>query len=409
MNLQAVRSRSRTAETVFFLIDILLEWWLLVCAMLVAVQIRLRVPLGQVLMPGYQPAPALMFVVFALAVLLAVGVARSPLATSSPVAAIFADEHPFRRFLAVVLITAVANILLLPDLSQLQIGYFVGIAFLLGVFCIALPRRLYPELSSHSVFEELLAVWERRSLLFLWLNFNIQTRYSQRILGLLWIILLPVVTSVVLAFAFTQFMHVQVDAPFIVFYMSALVPYNFFANNLYGSTDIILKRIMIITQVYFPREILALLLVGETLFDFIFAFIAMLVVNLLSGVTPNIQFVFLPFLYLILTLIILGLVLISSALTVIVRDIPQLLSVALQLLFFLTPVIYPIEQFPERFQFLFVLNPIAPLIQGSRDIIAFGRPPDLLSLAFPIAFATVVLTVGYATFKAFEMDMTDLL
>lgn len=380
---------------------------LLVVALLLSLQVRVQVALGAPLAPDYR-FPFLPALVALVLVVLFGTVAANRLAASPFVAAIFGTAHPFRHFIVVVLVSAVA-LLLLPDVSSLQVLYFVAIGLLLGILSIALPRRLYPPFSSRAVLKDLHAVWTHRALLFLWLSYNIQTRYNQRILGILWIILLPVATSLVIAFAFSQFMRIDIGVPFIAFYMSALLPYNFLSNNLFNSTGAVLSRVGIITQVYFPREILVFLPLGETLVDFVFAFAAMLVINLFSGIVPSIYFLYLPLLFAVLAVMTIGLMFLISAVTVVVRDIPQLLSVGLQLLFFLTPVIYPIEQVPERFRFLFLVNPLAPIIQGFRDIIAFRRAPDLLSLGFSLACAVVFLTIGYAVFKALETEMTDLL
>ncbi|MFN8449291.1 MAG: ABC transporter permease [Anaerolineae bacterium] len=400
------RSRQRISLLV---VDGVELWLLLVGAMLLAVQFRLQVPLGQPLMVEYVPLPLPIWGLLALSVVVGVGASSAAWVSRSAAAVILGDAHPFRRFLAILALAALLVLVLLPDVSQLQVLYFAIGGVLIAALCIALPRRLYPSFSSRVIFRSFAAVWERRSLLFIWLSFNIQTRYSQRLLGMLWIILLPIATSLVLAIAFSQFMRIQINTPFIAFYMSALVPYNFFANILYGSANAVITRSTIITQVYFPREILILLLVGESLVDFVFGFIAMLIINLLTGIVPNGLFIYLPLLFLILLTMAMGIAFALSALTVVVRDIPQLLAVVLQLVFFMTPVIYPIEQFPERFRFLFVLNPIAPVVQGFRDIIAFNRPPDLVSLAFPLVFAATAFTVGFAIFKAFETEMTDLL
>jgi lipopolysaccharide transport system permease protein len=90
-----------------------------------------------------------------------------------------------------------------------------------------------------------------------------------------------------------------------------------------------------------------------------------------------------------------------------VRDIPQLLVVLMQLLFYITPVIYPIDRLPESLRIVLILNPIAPLIQGFRDIIVYGRTPDLPSLYFSVVVMGVVLVVGYSTFKSIESEMAD--
>ncbi|PJF24404.1 MAG: hypothetical protein CUN53_18000 [Phototrophicales bacterium] len=222
-------------------------------------------------------------------------------------------------------------------------------------------------------------------------------------------ILLPVSTSIVLSLAFSQFMRVQMDVPFVPFYLAALVHYNLFSNGVSQSAVAISNRIGIIAQVYFPREVLIVIAFGELLVDFVFTFTAMLIINALFGIFPNEHYWILPILWLILMIVVAGLMLTISALSVIVRDIPQLVQVALQLLFFLTPVIYPITSMPERFRILFVINPLAPLVQSFRDVIVYNRSPDAVTLFYPLVFGGALLVFGYTLFKSIEDRMADML
>jgi lipopolysaccharide transport system permease protein len=377
-------------------------------AMLLAVQIRLQVSLGQYLPAEYQAQPLLLYPLLACAALITGALVQSPLVLQQPFSVFLAKHHPFRRYLVSLGLAALGVLLLLPDVSLLQMVYFAFTGVVLGILCIALPYRIYVGHPESDLLKSLQMLWQRRALLNIWLRFNIASRYSQRLLGILWIILLPVATSVVLAFAFQYFMRVQLDVPFVSYYMAAMIPYTLFSNGIINSTSSVIGRIGIISQVYFPREILVLLTLGEAVIDFFFGFIAMLVINLIFyGILPNIYFLFLPLLFFILVIMLLGLMFLASSLTVMVRDIPQLLSVLLQLLFFLTPIIYPISQFPENLRFIFVLNPIAPIIQGFRDIIVYARAPDPVSLYYSIVFAGIALVVGYSTFKSFETEMAD--
>ncbi len=408
---QAVQvSIDRTTDKVWledFLTTFISHFVVLAGAMLLAVQIRLQVQLGQFLPPEYQAQPLLLYPLLACAALITSLLIQTPLATQDPFSIFLAKSHPFRRYLVSLGLAVLGVLILLPDVSQLQVIYFAAAGILLGIVCVALPYRIYVGHPGNDLVQSLTLLWERRALLGIWLRFNIETRYSQRILGILWIILLPIATSLVLSFAFTQFLRIQLDVPYISFYMAAMVPYTLFSNSVLNSTGSIIGRIGIIAQVYFPREILVLLTLGEAVVDFFFAFTAMLVINLFVGVLPNANFIYLPLLFLILVVMSLGLMFLLSSLTVMVRDIPQLMVVLMQLLFFVTPIIYPLDQFPQHMRFLFVLNPIAPLIQGFRDIIAYGRAPDLVSLYYPIVFAGVALVVGYSTFKSFETEMAD--
>jgi ABC-type polysaccharide/polyol phosphate export permease len=411
MNIEHRRSNSgrfRPAVILAQLPDVVAALLLLFVTALLSLQMRLQIPWGQPLGDEYQPSLLWMVIIFVVIASISVW-AAAILPANTPAALVLGNAHPFRQFIVILATAAAAILILMPEVSPLQVGYFALSGVVLGVLCVVLPRRIYADFSKEMIFDCIHAVWKRRVLLQIWLSFNIQTRYKQRVLGILWIVLLPVATSLVLAFAFSQFMRVDIAVPFITFYMSALVAYNFFSNNLFSSTSAVLSRVGIITQVYFPREILVFLVLGETLIDFCFTFMAMLLINIAVGVYPNVNFIFLPLLFILLLLIVVGLMFLFSALTVIVRDIPQFLSVGLQLVFFLTPIIYPVEQFPDQFRFLFVLNPLAPLIQGFRDVITFNRTPDLVSLGFPIACALIFLSVGYAVFKALEDQMTDLL
>ncbi len=376
-------------------------------AMLLATQIRLQVGLGQPLPAAYQAEPLPLYPLLIFAALVASGLSQSPLAGRAPFSRWLSKPHPFRRCLVALGFGVIVILVALPDVSRLQVLYFALAGVILAALCIVLPYRIYTRQPGNRITKTIALLWDRRALFSIWLRFNIESRYSQRVLGILWIILLPVATSGVLALAFTQFMGVRLDVPFITFYMAALVPYTLFSNGVLNSTGSVINRIGIIAQVYFPREILVLLTLGEAIVDFGFGFLAMLVINLMVGVLPNVHFVELVLLALILILMELGLMFFVSSLTVMVRDIPQLLAVVMQLVFFVTPIIYPVEQFPERLRFLFVLNPIAPIIQGFRDIIAYDRPIDFVSLHYPIVFACVALIVGYATFKSFETEMAD--
>lgn len=406
--MQASLKRATTIQWDEELVTTLITHFLvLVGAMLLAVQIRLQVGLGNYLPPEYQAQPPMLYILFACVVLLVSALTQSELALQPRFNVFLGKNHPFRRYLVSWGLSIVAVLLLLPDVSQLQMVYFAVTGIVLGILCIAVPYRIYVGHPGNSILKPLRLLWERRALLSIWLRFNIESRYSQRVLGILWIILLPVATSLVLAIAFSQFMQIQLDVPFITFYMAALIPYTLFSNGILNSTNAVVGRIGIVAQVYFPREILVLLTLGEGVVDFCFAFGAMLVINATQGVLPNLYFVFLPFLFLILLVMALGLMFLVSSVTVMVRDIPQLLTVVMQLLFFLTPIIYPIDRFPQYLRFLFVINPVAPIIQGFRDIIAYGRPPDPVSLYYSIVFAGVSIVVGYATFKSIESEMAD--
>jgi lipopolysaccharide transport system permease protein len=300
--------------------------------------------------------------------------------------------------------------LFLPFQSGLQKGYFVLIA--LGLGLLTAPVRDDAERAEHApgIGVNLVRLWANRGLLRIWVQYSVLDRYSQAILGVLWIILLPLSTAFVMSVVFSQIMRIHTGAvPFIAFFLSAFVPWGLFSQSISAGMRSILGAMGLINQIYFPREIIVLSALGEALVDAFFMFAAMLVINGVVGVLPNGLFIILPLLVLIQIIFMLGLMFIVSWLSVIVRDIPQLVSVLLQILFYLSPIIYPVTIIPHRFQFLVNLNPIALLVQAYRDVIVYDRPPDWLSLIYPAALGVALLIFGYRHFKANEDRFADMI
>jgi lipopolysaccharide transport system permease protein len=398
-------SRSAAVDTALPLLG---SFFTLIGGMLLAVQVRLQLPIGNALGGDYVALPLSLFLILALAVAVVYLISQ----TTTQIAAVqrwIGARHPYRRLLVMLAVSFVGIFLLLPDISQLQLAYYLLFTSLIGIFVIALPTRTYIGQPGNDVISDLGRLWKNRFLMAMWLRNNIEARYSQHVLGVLWIVLLPISTAVVLTIAFTQFMRVQLDVPFITFYLSALVHYNIFSNGINTSATVVTNKMGLITQVYFPREILPMVALGEILVDFLFTLTAMLLINALNGIFPNVYFIYLPLLLIILASITLGLMLVVSALSVLVRDIPQLVGVGLQLLFFMTPIIYPVENLPVQYRFLFVINPLAAVIQGFRDVIVYSRPPEIVTLYYPLVFGAATLVFGYALFKAIEDRMADML
>jgi lipopolysaccharide transport system permease protein len=116
-----------------------------------------------------------------------------------------------------------------------------------------------------------------------------------------------------------------------------------------------------------------------------------------------------PLIFLVQIMLMAALVLLMSALTVRLRDIRFVVPLALQLLMYSTPIIYPESAVPERWRWVFELNPLAVIIGGYRDAIIFGRLPSLSSLALAGGISAILLIVGYAYFKKAEAQFADII
>jgi ABC-type polysaccharide/polyol phosphate export permease len=364
---------------------------------LIAIQLRRDIGIGSTLGEEYATHPPLLFIILPLMSLIAAYIHRSYV------------PRPNKRSRFFAVLGAVAGVFLavvvfLPDVSLLTLLYFVISTVLISLICLWWTPTRQP------LSEGISQLWRSRELLVLWTRYNAQSRYSQTVLGVLWIVALPLATSLILAFVFSHVMRINAvdNEVFVPFLLTGLTFWNMFTQSVQNGAMSILLKLELINQIYFPREILVIVKLGETLVDLTFTFLTLLLINWLFGLPPNVNFIFLPFVLGIQLALTLGVMFYVSYLCVFVRDFVPLISVALQMLFYLTPIIYPLSVFPEYIQrTLALVNPLAPIITAYRDIIVFNKPPDFISLFTVSVIAGLILYTGYMLFKANEGRLTD--
>lgn len=375
---------------------------IMVGAFLVSVQFALRVLVTEAPVAFANAQPAIAFGLIAVTAVFGRLIFGTLVRNAGPA------RTQFGALLLALAATCAGLLVLVPAMPAAQIAVFAVAGVLLGGGVILLRARLIRGRQRPDLITSARDLWRRRDLIQLWVTNNLRARYSQAVLGIIWVVLLPLAQAIIMAFVFSQFLRIPVgDVPFISFYMAALVPWGFLNNSVVQGAVSTVNNMELINQVYFPREILPLVKLGETAADALFTFVALVAINLVLGIPPNIYWLYLPLLAVILFAGTFGLSLFLSVFTIYVRDVPQLAFVIMQLVFYLSPILYPVEMIPERLRFVVMLNPLVPIIQGFRDVLVFGRPVDIVSLYYPIVFAASLLYVGYTYFKAYERRFTD--
>lgn len=307
------------------------------------------------------------------------------------------------------LATAAGGFIALGGAWLAPLGYFV----LASLFISLIVLVWTPDggtADTHRVLAGYLrGIWKYRLLLRIWTVYNIRSRYSQTVLGILWIVLLPLSTALVLSFLFAQITHPGDigNAPFISFFLTALTFWGLFSSGVNMGVRALLGSMGLINQVYFPREVLILVRFCEEIVDLSFTVATLLIVNAVVGIWPNAWYVALPLVVLIQMTLTLGAMFLVSYTSVLIRDVPQLIGVLLQLFFYLTPIIYPVQRTPEQLQWLTFINPLASLIDAYRRIIVYGEAPVLSNLLYPAVFAVILLFAGFMSFKKFEKHISD--
>jgi lipopolysaccharide transport system permease protein len=165
----------------------------------------------------------------------------------------------------------------------------------------------------------------------------------------------------------------------------------------------------LVTKIYFPREILPMASIAAAFLDFLVASLILLGMMLFYHVPLYWTLLWLPLLVALQVVLTCGLVLLASAVNVFYRDVRFVVPLAVQLWMYATPIIYPVTLVPERLRTLYMLNPMAVIIDGYRRAILLGKPPEYAFLGLSALIALIILLLGYGFFKRAEIGMADII
>ena len=238
---------------------------------------------------------------------------------------------------------------------------------------------------------------------------RINVRYRQTLLGVGWAVLHPLLMMTVFAVVFSTLARIPSEgAPYALFAYTALLPWTFFSTSVTNATGSLVNHTQLITKVYFPREILPLTYVIAGLFDFAIGLVALTVLMTWFQVPITAAVIHLVPVVALLAGWILAVSLLMSAAQVRWRDVGVAMPVVIQVLLFVSPVIYPLSVVPERWQALYLLNPMAGIIDAFRDVLLRGQQPDSTPLGYATLVTACALPIAYLFFKRAEATMADI-
>lgn len=256
-------------------------------------------------------------------------------------------------------------------------------------------------------------VWRYRDLLFLFVRRDFVAVYKQTILGPLWFIIQPILTSVMQLLVFNNIAKLPVDGmPPILFYLSGNVLWQYFSGCLTLTSNTFRGNAGIFGKVYFPRIIIPLSLVISQLLKFVVQFILFSVVwcyylSQDNNLEPNNYIFLLPFLVIVMAGLALGLGMIISSLTTKYRDFSFLLSFAVQLAMYATVVIYPLSFVQGSYRWVILANPMTPLIETFRYAFTGSGTFSWLYLGYSFGFMVIILFLGLLIFNKVEKNFVD--
>lgn len=238
---------------------------------------------------------------------------------------------------------------------------------------------------------------------------EIKARYKQSFLGFFWIILNPFFQMVIMSFVFSKIMRIQnLSVPYPIFIYAGLLPWIFMVNSLSSAMNVFLSDASLIKKIYFPREILVIATMLSKTFDLflsLFIFFAMMIFFKVK-ITVFILF-FIP-IFLIQFLFVYSLGLLLSASNLYYRDIQYLFNLVINLWFYLTPIVYAVDFFPEKYRFIFQLNPMSVFINGYRQVLLGGDFPKWSSLFIATFLSLILFLISKKIFKKLEKNFADI-
>ena len=256
-------------------------------------------------------------------------------------------------------------------------------------------------------------IWKYRDLVMLFVKRDLKNSYKQTVLGPLWIIIKPFLSTFVFTVIFGMIANISTDGmPQFLFYMSGNILWSFFSSCLNGSSSTFLGNARLFGKVYFPRLVMPCANIIYNTIGFLINFVMFFILVLIymftgSNVHPNACVLLMPAVLIAAAFLGTGCGLVISSVTTKYRDLGVLVSFAVTLWMYITPVVFPVSQVAEQFRPLILLNPVAPLVETFRYAFLGSGTFPLPYLLISFAVTLIMLFFGIIVFNKVEKNFID--
>ena len=253
-------------------------------------------------------------------------------------------------------------------------------------------------------------LWRYRELFYIlaWRDFKV--RYKQTVIGVAWSVLRPLLTMIVIVVVFSKLAKLPTEgnAPYAIMTLAGLLPWQFFSNALSESSNSLISNTNLFTKVYFPRILIPASSIVLGFVDFLITFGMLLLIMIFYQFVPSINIIFLPFFFVLTFLASFGIGILMSTLNLKYRDFRYIVPFVVQFGMYISPVAFSSSIVPEKYQFLYSMNPLVGVIDGFRWCIIGGEVPlNLTSLSISILVIIVFTILGVQYFRKTEKMLAD--
>lgn len=253
-------------------------------------------------------------------------------------------------------------------------------------------------------------LWRYRDLLFMLVWRDVSINYRQSLVGYGWALFKPLLTLGVFSLIFGKVAQLPSDGiPYPLFCLCGLVPWAYFSTCLSGSVNSVVNSSNLLTKVYFPRLLLPLTSVLSGLMDLAVQLGVLGIVMLCFGAIPGWKIVLLPFLVFLCMITSLAVGLWLTSVNVRYRDVGHLVPFLSQLWMWLTPIVYPSSMVPERWRWVYGLNPMTGVVEAFRWALLGASSPNWVTLGLSFTVVMILLTSGLFYFRRTEAYFADII
>ena len=228
---------------------------------------------------------------------------------------------------------------------------------------------------------------------------ELKTRHFQNLLGPLWWLLDPVLNALMFFFLTTVLFQAGSGVPYLLFILTMTISWRWFSKSVNNAPTGLLTYQGVLRRTNFPPLVIPFASAAVELVFFMFGFVVLIAALLLGGVVPNWTWVALPLIVFVQLVLTLALSTFLSVVGLFLRDLSQVMWLVTGLWFYMSPAIYPIDRVPERFRWLYDLNPFATLMPAYKDVLIDGKIPDVERLVMWLGISSVLLILALEFFR----------
>jgi len=262
--------------------------------------------------------------------------------------------------------------------------------------------------SARTLVDDLASIWSSRELLLVLARREIAIRYQQAVIGLLWVVLQPLISTAIFTIVFVVFARIPDQGQsYPLFAFAGLTTWQYFNRTINDGGNSLVSSAALITKVAFPRLIIPLIAPVAGAIDCLIAIVVLVVTALLMGAHVSPMVVFAPLVVVAVAVFGYSITLWLAPLNAVYRDVGIALPFALQVAMYLSPVVYPASLVPEHIRWLYQLNPIAVLVDSMRWVVLGAEPPTAAGLVVFVILTAALLWGGSRLFRSMEGTLVD--